>query len=88
MDRCIDELHELYSSLTEDSDSGEVKVQQGDYKTRTGLTSQPQTTQDVTKNIPITHAYLRSLSYFEVLIYRINANVKIMGKGKRLSVED
>ena len=88
MDRCIDELHELYSTLIEDSDSGEVKIQQGDYKTRTGLTCQPQTTQDVTKNIPITHAYLRSLSYFEVLIYRINANVKVMGKGKRLSVED
>ena len=87
IDRNIDELHSLYMVLAESTSSGEIEPVPGDYRARTGLTNQPLTIQDVTKNIPITHAYLRSLSYFETLIYQINADVRIMGKGKRLSTD-
>ena len=87
IDRNIEELHSLYMVLTEGTESGEIETVQGDYGTRTGLTKEPLTTQDITKNIPITHAYLRSLAYFETLIFHINADVKIMGRGKRLTLE-
>lgn len=72
--------------MLEDEDGDPLKSRQGDYWIRAGLTQKPQsTTLDVCKNIPIVHAYLRSLSYFEDLIYRINANVRKMGRGSRYS---
>ena len=81
-------MHELFEILTDDTEGGNIVSVQGDYGTRTGLTRQPMTRQDVTKNIPITHAYIRALSYVESIIYHVNAKVKIMGKGKRKTQQD
>jgi len=86
-DRNIEELHNLFFALTENATHQQIPTSVGDYGTRMGLTQQPQTHQDVTKNIPVTHAYLRSLSHFEKIVYHINANVRVMGRGQRIGSE-
>lgn len=85
MDRNIKDVHSLFDLLSQD---GVIQSVPGDYDIRQGLTCQPLTHQDITKNLPITHAYMRSLSYFESLIYQINGNVRVMGKGKRQTVSE
>jgi hypothetical protein len=86
-DRNIEELHSLFMSLTDNGNIEDIPTSLGDYSTRTGLTQQPQTHQDITKNIPVTHAYIRALSHFEKLVYHINADVRIMGRGQRIGGE-
>ncbi len=86
-ERNIEELHDLFLSLTDNGNMEEVPTNTGDYSTRTGLTQKPQTHQDITKNIPVTHAYIRALSHFEKLVYHINANVRVMGRGQRIGKE-
>ena len=87
-DRNIDELHELFSTLTGETNTSNILPRPNDYATRQGLTQKPQTHQDITKNIPITHAYIRALSFFERLVYHINGNVRKMGKGVRYTEEE
>ena len=48
-DRNIEELHNLFMSLTDNGNIEDVPTSTGDYSTRTGLTQQPQTHQDITK---------------------------------------
>jgi hypothetical protein len=89
--RSIQNIRQVFEELSETDSEGnqQIKKQQGDYSVRTGVTQAPLTKNlDLTKTIPITHAYLRSLSYFENLAYRINANVRKMGKGVRFSPEE
>ena len=90
-DRSVQNIHQIFEDLVETDEFGNeyLPKNQGDYSTRTGITHQPLTkTIDLCKNIPITHAYIRSLNYFENLAYRINSDVLKMGKGKRLSTEE
>ncbi len=87
-DRNINELHELFFTLTGETNTTNVLSRPNDYETRQGLTQKPQTRQDITKNIPITHAYIRALSFFEKLVYHINGNVRKMGKGVRYTEEE
>ena len=83
IDRNINELNELYIVLTDHSEEDiPVPSRQGDENVRKGLNQRPLTTsQNLTENIPITHAYMRFLSFFEQLIYRINSGVRVMGRG-------
>ena len=85
IDRNINELNELYMLLTDNSEEDvSVPAKQGDESTRKGLNRRPlSTSQNLTDNIPITHAYMRFLGYFEQLAYRVNAGVRVMGRGSR-----
>ena len=86
IDRNIDDLNDLYTFLLEDEDGDPLHSRQGDYWIRAGLTQKPQSTSlDLCRNIPVVHAYLRSLSYFEDLVYRVNSNLRKMVRGTRYS---
>ena len=85
IDRSINELNELYMILTDNNEEDmPVPTQKGDEPIRKGLNQRPLTSSlNLTDNIPITHAYMRFLGYFEQLSYRINAGVRVMGRGSR-----
>ncbi len=84
LDRNIADLHQLFDTLRNEDDT--ITTVAGDYCRRFGLTHKPQTEHlEILHNFPITHSYIRVLSHFENLIYRVNGNVRKMGKGQRLS---
>jgi hypothetical protein len=88
IERNIESIQQLYEDLVvEDEDGNEfIPTKPNDYHIRQGLTQKPLTTQDIAQNFPILHSTLRCLSFFEQVAYRLNANVQIMGRGKRLTV--
>ena len=89
IDKSIEFLKDLFDLLTEEDEDG-ISTNASDIlkaiksKDRYGMTHEPMTTLDIVKYFPITHSYIRSLSFFENLIYRINANCRQMGRGKPL----
>jgi hypothetical protein len=87
MDRHIDSLHTLHSDLVDESgrirSRPEIMVH-----VRASQTSAPMTREDITKVFPVLHAWIRILCMFESLIYRINADYRRMGKGKRQTREE
>jgi hypothetical protein len=90
-DRSIENIQQIFDDLVETDADGNSYIPRvaGDYSTRTGVTQNPLTkNNDIIKVIPITHAYIRVLSYFEDLAYRINAKVYKMGKGVRTTEDE
>ena len=81
IDRTIDEVWQLFDDLSNEADEVDLSISSSD---RLGLTAKPLTRLDLCKYFPITHSYIRSLDYFERLVYRINAGVKVMGIGKKI----
>ena len=69
IDRSIETLKELALALT-DPDTGEVVRKKGDYETRQGVCDQPITESDLTKNIPVCHAKIRSFEFSVELLTR------------------
>jgi hypothetical protein len=56
------QIKQVFEELAETDEDGNLYVQrnQGDYSVRTGITQAPLTRNlDLTKTIPVTHAYLR-----------------------------
>jgi hypothetical protein len=45
----------------------------------TGLTQRPLTTSTILENFPVMHSYIRTLSWFEIVVYCVNANVRKIG---------
>jgi len=89
--RSIENIQQTFDDLVQVDADGNSFIPRapGDYSTRTGVTQNPLTQNiDLTKVIPITHAYIRVLSYFEDQAYRINAKVYKMGKGVRTTEEE
>ena len=88
IDRSILDLHQLYEELPKDPNSPNalLSVRGDSYEEgRQGLKQQPQVeSDDVLRNFPVLHSYLRTLDYIETLTYRVNAGVRIMGQGKQL----
>ena len=87
IERSIESVQQLYEELVETDEDGNeyIPTKPNDYHIRQGLTQKPLTSQDVAQNFPILHAKLRSLSFFEQIAYRLNSNVPIMGRGKRMN---
>jgi hypothetical protein len=87
IERSIESVQQLYDDLVETDEDGNefIPTKPNDYHLRQGLTQKPLTRQDIAKNFPILHSRLRALSFFEQFAYRFNANVPIMGRGKRLT---
>ena len=69
IDRSVETVKELALSLT-DPDTGEVVRKKADYKTRQGVCDQPITESDITKNIPVCHAKIRSFEFVIELLTR------------------
>lgn len=90
IDRSISQLHELFDEISFYNDDGELVVPRGngDYSTRKGLTFKPSVHVELTRNLPITHALLRSLKFWEDTIQRINAKVFKGGLGVRYTPEE
>ena len=89
MDKSIEFIQDFFDTLIEENDDGFGTNADDILKAirsqdRLGITHEPMTTLDIVKYFPITHSYIRCLSFFENLIYRINANCRQMGKGKPL----
>ena len=88
IDKSIESLQDLFDMLNDEQEG--ISTFGGDFlkkiksSERYGLTHQPLTTLDIVRHFPITHSYIRSLSFFETLFYRINGGCRQMGKGKRL----
>jgi hypothetical protein len=87
IDWTIEQLHELFEDLVDPEDDENIRTVAGDYCMRFWMTGRPQTSQDITKIFPLTHAWIRVLSHIENLVFRINSNVRIMGRGKRIGVK-
>ena len=67
----------------------EVPKKKNDYAVRQGLTQCPQIrSKDITKNIPVTHGWIRSLYFFEQIAYHLNSGVHIWGKGLKIGAEN
>ena len=75
IDRSIESLNDLALSLV-DPDTGEVTQSKGDYKTRQGVCGQPITETDMTKNIPVCHAKIRSFEFIVELLVRYLSHKK------------
>jgi len=73
--RSTQSLRDLAIAL-EDSETGEIPRSRNDYTTRTGITAQPITQANVTENIPICHAKIRTFECFVELIARENSHKK------------
>jgi hypothetical protein len=71
----------LFLALTEDNAEGDMRVPvaPNDYNSRGGLTQEPQTLQDINKNIPVTHGYIRFLNWWQKVTVRINAHFRNYG---------
>ena len=84
MDRKITDLVQLFEELEKDPNKPDTLLSKpGDQPIRKGLKQKPQvSSDDLLKNFPVLHSYLRVLDYFENLTYRINAGVRIYGRGK------
>ena len=69
IDRSIESIRELALSLT-DPDTGDVVRKKADYQKRQGICDQPITESDLTKNIPVCHAKIRSFEFIVELLTR------------------
>ena len=61
IDRSLQSIRHIALALA-DPDTGEVVRKKGDYSTRQGVFSLPNTSLELTNNIPVCHAKMRSLS--------------------------
>ena len=75
IDRSITSVKDLALSLM-DHDTGEIPRQKGDYTVRQGITDQPITSSEITRNIPVCHAKIRSFSWFIDFLIRLLSHKK------------
>ena len=83
MNRSITELRELFDDLVEIDEESRpiIPRSSGDYEVRTGLTHCPMVSSvNVTKNVTVTHSYIRILNFIENLIWHLNAEVLKLGR--------
>ena len=92
IDRSILDLHQLYEELPKDPNNPNalLSIPGESYEEgRQGLKQKPQvSSDDMLRNFPVLHSYLRVLDYFENLTYRVNSGVQIWGKGKKIGAEN
>ena len=90
MNRKITDLVQLFEELEKDPNKPDTLLSKpGDQPIRKGLKQKPQvSSDDLLTNFPVLHSYLRVLDYFENLVYRINAGVRIYGRGKSVGKEN
>jgi hypothetical protein len=81
INRTIESSWQLFMELADEC--GNVSIAQGDYQRCLGLTQRPLTTSEILANFPVMHSYIRALNWYEIVVYRINANVQKMGLGTR-----
>ena len=67
--RSVQQITDLALALT-DPETGEVSKKRDDYKTRQGICGLPITTSDLTNNIPVCHAKIRSFEFIIDLLVR------------------
>ena len=89
IDRSVDNVRELALSLC-DPDTGEIIKKKGDYSVRQGVCDKPITDSDVTKNIPVCHAKIRSFEWFIELLVRYLSHMKWYSTSKpvKITTED
>ena len=77
IDRSIDKMKSLYDEISLIDEHGVefVPKTKKDYERRKGLCMKPITKADVCSNITVLHSYLNALSFFERLMYCLNAGV-------------
>ena len=77
IDRDMTNLDQLYNELKVMKPNGKEFIPKsiGDYAKRQGLCMPPLTKNDICGNITVLHSYLNSLSFFEKILYCINAGV-------------
>jgi hypothetical protein len=84
IDRYIKGLRQLFEELVDKDVTDVNTTHAGDYCRRFGLTNRPQTTQDIIRHYPITHAWIRILCHFKNCVYWVNAKVRTMGRRQRI----
>ena len=67
--RSVQQITDLALALT-DPETGKVSKKRDDYKTRQGICGLPITTSDLTNNIPVCHAKIRSFEFIIDLLVR------------------
>ena len=77
MDRTVQNMERLYSELKVIGSNGEefIPKKPGDYKKRLGLCKPPLTKTNVCSVVTILHSYLNALTFFQRLLYALNAGV-------------
>ena len=77
INRSIEKMKNLYEeiSLLDDDGVEFIPKSRKDYEKRKGLCMKPISKADVCSNITVLHSYLNALSFFERLLYCLNAGV-------------
>ena len=69
INRSVTQITDLAMSLM-DPDSGDIIKKKGDYQSRQGVCGLPITSSDLTKNIPVCHAKIRTFEFVMELLIR------------------
>ena len=75
IDRSIESISDLAESLS-DPFTGDITKKKGDYQVRQGICGQPITQSDLTKNIPVCHAKIRTFEFIVKLLVRYRSHKK------------
>ena len=77
LNRSIQDTEQLFNELKVLDDEGNeyIPKKPRDYEKRQGLCNQPLTKTEVCSNITVLHSYLNALSFFERLLYSLNAGI-------------